>query len=109
MKKVKDKEDKKKRRELRLNQIDWQKHRLSDLARHINNIFVGEKKLVIKFDVLVEKVKFNRKCICSRQISDDLERLIVDSDGWLKLVGGWVRRDPSSDINMICNYLENCL
>ena len=68
---------KKKKRENKMKHIDWQLLRLERLARLVNKIFLSEKKTALKLEFLEEK-------LIHSDIKSDLERLIKNSNGWLK-------------------------
>jgi hypothetical protein len=69
--------------------IDWQLLRLERLARLVNKIFLSEKKTALKLEFLEEKL-IHSDYSCSN-IESDLERLIKNSNGWLKTWKGWIK------------------
>ena len=101
LKKVKKKADKKARRGNRLKGIDFQKNRLPQLAREVNSVYRSDQKSCIKFEVLLSRISSG-----SDSKRSDLERLIRDSNGWLKMYKDWVKRKPSVDINTVCSHLS---
>jgi Zn finger protein HypA/HybF involved in hydrogenase expression len=91
-----------KERQTRFDQIDWQSKRILELARLVNRIFISQEKSVIMYGALIEKIRYVRG---SSQIGCDLDLLIERSNGWLRIFGGWVKRDTSMEINEICDNL----
>ena len=95
--KIERKNSKKKKRELKFKQIDWQFKRLSKLTNLVHKIFISETKNALKFDFLLEKIeRCDYSCI---SIDSDLRRLIKDSNGWLRTWRGWVKKNSSIDVN----------
>ena len=86
---------KKERREKKFAQIDWQAQRLDKLARLVNKIFVSEKKTALRVEFLEERLKNSDYSIST--VKSDLERLIRNSNGWLKVWKGWVKKNSSID------------
>ena len=86
---------KKERKEKKLAQIDWQAQRLDKLARLVNKIFVSEKKTALRVEFLEERLKNCDYSIST--VKSDLERLIRNSNGWLKVWKGWVKKNSSID------------
>ncbi len=95
--KIRKKSRKKQIRQQKFNNIDWQKKRLPSFARAVNTVFTLEKKSTLHLNQLLEKTTYE-----SVAKKSDLERLIQESNGWLKVQEGWVRRKSSQDINDIC-------
>ena len=86
-------------------QIDFQKNSMPELARIVNSIYIGEKRLTLQKSTLVEHIKYSRYSTI-RKIEDDLNRLISLSDGWLKVMyKDWVRKNRMIDINTLCELL----
>ena len=95
--KIRKKSYKKQRRQHKFNKVDWQKKRLPQLARAVNSVFISESKSTLNIYQLLEKTNYE-----SVDKKGDLERLIQESNEWLKVQKGWVRRKSSRDINDIC-------
>ena len=79
--------------------IDWQKMRLPELARAINQIFVSENRNVIQLGQITSKLQSSSK------LESDIQRLIDSSQGWLQNIRGWIKRRPEN-INFICDILK---
>ena len=105
LKMVKQKIKLKRIREKKFKQIDFQKNSMPELARIVNSIYIGEKRLTLQKSTLVEHIKYSRYSTI-RKIEDDLNRLISLSDGWLKVMyKDWVRKNRMIDINTLCELL----
>ena len=105
LKMVKQKIKLKRIREKKFKQIDFQKNSMPELARIVNSIYIGEKRLTLQKSTLVEYIK-NSGYSTIRKIEDDLNRLISLSDGWLKVMyKDWVRKNRMIDINTLCESL----
>ena len=104
MRKIKEKERRKKHREIQFNRVDWQKKSMPELARIINTIFISEQKSVLHKNLLIEKIK-NSHYQTVRSIEQDLSRLKQLSNGWLKQTRGWIRRNNMMDINIVCDSI----
>jgi hypothetical protein len=105
LKKIKEKERKKKNRSDQFNKIDWQKKSMPKLARMINTIFICEKKSTLHENFLIEKVEYSGFRTV-RKVENDIDRLIKMSSGWLRKTGkGWIRRNIMMDINIVCDSL----
>lgn len=96
--KVKNKMAQKNKRDAQFQKIDWQRQRLPELARAVNAVFNIEQKKVLKLDFLLRKLKPSSK------LENDLQRLIISTNGWLKNHRGWIRKQPN-DINSVCKQL----
>lgn len=96
--KIKKRMAKKNKRDEKMNNIDWQRKRLPDVARALHNVYVTENKRVIELEKLVERLEPRYK------LRSDIQRLIDGSDGWLKNFRGWIRKRPD-DINLVCKKL----
>ena len=90
---------KKKKRENKMKHIDWQLLRLERLARLVYKIFLSEKKTALKLEFLEEKL-IHSDYSCSN-IKSDLERLIKNSNGWLKTWKGWIKKNSSMDVTNV--------
>ena len=101
--KVLQKENKKKRREERFASIDWQKKRLPKLSWYVQSAFVGEKKSVMKRDILLEKL--THMGYSSVDIDSDLKRLTSIKTSWLTQWRGWIKKTSNFDINSVCDSL----
>ena len=78
---------------------------MPELARIVNSIYIGEKRLTLQKSTLVEHIKYSGYSTI-RTIEDDLNRLISLSDGWLKVMyKDWVRKNRMIDINTLCELL----
>ena len=88
--KIQRKNEKKLKRQHRIDSIDWQYQRLSDLSRLINNIYISEKKKALRFNILVDRLVFIKEAN-HETITSDLHRLINSSNGWLTIINGWVK------------------
>ena len=105
LKMVKQKNKLKRIREKKFKQIDFQKNSMPELARIVNSIYIGEKRLTLQKSTLVEHIKDSGYSTI-RKIEDDLNRLISLSDGWLKVMyKDWVRKNRMIDINTLCESL----
>jgi hypothetical protein len=93
--KIEKKQLKKARREKMLNEIDFQKNRLPDLARKINSLFIRENKSVLSLITIYSSLG---------EIDSDFQRLVSSSKGWLTETKGCIRKKPM-DINIICSDL----
>ena len=91
------------KRDMKMNNIDWQLLRLSRMARMTNNIFISEKREALKREILLEKIKFSG--YISNNVGSDLDRLIQKSNGWLHVWKGWIKRNSTIDINNVCKLL----
>ena len=78
-----------------LKNIHWQMKRLTNLARALNEVYVLEKKHVIKLEILLTKLNY------SDTLKSGIKRLIESSNGWLSKYRGSVRK-KQEDINTIC-------
>ena len=79
-------------------QIDWQRERLSSLARKVNVNFVRENRSVIKKSFLMDKLKFLSY--------DSIVRLVKLSNGWLKFARkDHIKRNNMTDLNFVCNKI----
>ena len=92
---IENKRIKKERREKKFTQIDWQAQRLDRLARLVHKIFVSEKKTALRVEFLEERLK--NSDYSTSTVKSDLERLIKNSNGWLKVWRGWVKKNSSID------------
>ena len=92
---IENKRIKKERREKKFTQIDWQAQRLDRLARLVHKIFVSAKKTALRVEFLEERLKNSDYSIST--VKSDLERLIKNSNGWLKVWRGWVKKNSSID------------
>ena len=97
--KIKKRMTKKLNREEKMKNIDWQKMRLPELARAINQIFVSENRNVIQLGQITSKLQSSSK------LESDIQRLIDSSQGWLQNIRGWIKRRPEN-INFICDILK---
>ena len=61
----------------------------------MNKIFVSEKKTALRVEFLEEMLKNSDYSIST--VKSDLERLIRNSNGWLKVWKGWVKKNSSID------------
>ena len=105
LKMAKQKNKLKRIREKKFKQIDFQKNSMPELARIVNSIYIGEKRLTLQKSTLVEHIKDSGYSTI-RKIEDDLNRLISLSDGWLKVMyKDWVRKNRMIDINTLCESL----
>ena len=85
--------------------IDWQKKSMPSLAWITNSIFTGDKVNSMSKWKIIEKIEHSGYST-TRQIEDDLSRLIVLSNGWLKVKKtSWIKRDRNIDINNVCKLL----
>ena len=87
----------KKKREHKFKQIDFQLKRMNKLINLVNKIFLSESRSSLKLEFLIEKIKMCE--YLSSSIGDDLNRLITESEGWLKTWRGWVKKKSNTDIN----------
>jgi hypothetical protein len=85
-----------KERQAKFDQIDWQAKRIPKLVRLLNRIFISQEKSVLIYEALSEKIKYVRG---SSKVECDLNLLIEKSNGWLKIFGGWIKRDTSMEFN----------
>ena len=90
---------KKNRRALKIKQIDWQLQRLGGLTTLINKVFVAEKKTALKMDFLMEKLRLSDYS-CDT-IKNDIERLIKNSNGWLKFWKGWIKKNSAMNVSNV--------
>jgi hypothetical protein len=90
---------KKQKREKKMKQIDWQHQRLDRLARLVNKKKLSEKKTALKGEFLEEKL-IHSDYSCST-VKSDLERLIQNSNGWLKVWKGWIKKNSSMDVTNV--------
>ena len=90
---------KKKKRESKMKNIDWQLLRLERLARLVNKIFLSEKKTALRLEFLEEKL-IHSEYSCTT-VKSDLERLIKNSNGWLKIWKGWIKKNSSMDVTNV--------
>ena len=105
LKMVKQKNKLKRIREKKFKQIDFQKNSMPELARIVNSIYIGEKRLTLQKSTIVEHIEYSGYSTI-RKIEDDLNRLISLSDGWLKVMyKDWVRKNRMIDINTLCESL----
>ena len=86
LKRVNKKAERKARRQEKFGRVDWQKGRLSQLARTVNSVYRSEKKNCLKFETLLSKISDGKNQ------REDLERLIEESNGWLENYRDWVKR-----------------
>ena len=86
-----------------MKQIDWQLLRLDRLARLVNKIFLSEKKTALKLEFLEEKLRDSD--YSSSTIRGDLERLIKNSNGWLKTWKGWIKKNSSMDVTNVVKFV----
>lgn len=98
-KKIELREKKKKERELKLKEINFQNLRLPRFAREINALFISEQKNVLRLDIIQSKIK---KCF---KFEEDLTCLINSTGTWLQKINGYLRKKPC-DINSICKTLK---
>jgi predicted SprT family Zn-dependent metalloprotease len=97
--KIKKKQLRKLKEKKKINEIDWQKHRLPDLARKTNSLFIRENKSVLNINTIYRNLNTSTK-----EINSDFQRLVRSSKGWLTDRNGWIRK-KAMDINIICSDL----
>ena len=82
---------------------DWQIKKMPALARKINAIFISEQKSVLKKNILIEKSMFSETQSFA-SVEKDIDRLISESNGWLKIVAtSYIKRIDSYNINDVCD------
>ena len=84
---------KKQKREKKMKQIDWQHQRLDRLARLVTKKLYLQIKTALKGEFLEEKLIHSDYSFST--VKSDLDRLIQNSNGWLKVWKGWIKKNSS--------------